>query len=278
MKQGSARKILIKSKRQVFSELIGNNSTLFRGEGYDFMELREYQIGDDIRHIDWVITAKQNKPFVKIFHKEHQINVVIATILNGSVFFGTKRLKQDLIAEIAAILAFGAIKNSDSFSHWIFADKLYSYTKQQKKQNGVEKLINDVLDFDAIKKGFDKQAIEKELMLRVKRKSLIFVIGDFFALPDLSLLAKKHEVVALAVRDKHEEKLPDLGEAALIDPQTMEYFEGSLSSGLKKEYEKKVCEIDKNLNDYFKKHGIRWVKLYTDEDPFVKLLRLFKEW
>lgn len=277
MKQGSARKILIKSKRQVFSELIGSNSTLFRGEGYDFMELREYQIGDDIRHIDWVITAKQNKPFVKIFHKEHQINVVIATILNGSVFFGTKRLKQDLIAEIAAILAFGSIKNSDSFSHWIFADKLYSHTKQQKKQNGVEKLINDVLNFDAIKKGFDKQTIEKELMLRVKRKSLIFAIGDFFALPDLSLLAKKHEVIALVVRDKHEEKLPDLDEATLIDPQTMEYFEGSLSSGLKKEYEKKVHEIDKNLNDYFKKHGIRWVKLYTDEDPFAKLLRLFKE-
>lgn len=277
MKQGNIKKILIKSKRQVFSELIGNNSTLFRGEGYDFMELREYQIGDDIRHIDWVITAKQNKPFVKIFHKEHQINVVIATILNGSVFFGTKRLKQDLIAEIAAILAFGGIKNGDSFSHWIFADKLYSYTKQQKKQNGVEKLINDILNFDAIKKGFDKQIIEKELMLRVKRKSLIFVIGDFFALPELSLLAKKHEVIALVVRDKHEEKLPDLGEATLIDPQTMEYFEGNLSSGLKKEYEKKVYEIDKNLNDYFKKHAIKWVKLYTDEDPFVKLLRLFKE-
>jgi len=115
------------------------------------------------------------------------------------------------------------------------------------------------------------------MMPRLKRKSLIFLVGDFFSLPDLEVMSKKHEVVALVVRDRHEEKLPDMGECALLDPQSSEYFEGSISKELKKRYEKRVAEIDRKMNDYFRKNRVRWIKLYTDEDPFAKLLRLFKE-
>jgi len=120
-------------------------------------------------------------------------------------------------------------------------------------------------------------AQEKELMPRLRRKSLIFLIGDFFSLPDLNLLSKRHEVVVLVVRDRYEEKLPDMGECALLDPESSDYFEGSISKELKKRYEKRVAEMDRNMNEYFRKNRVRWIKLYTDEDPFAKLLRLFKE-
>lgn len=276
MSKEKIKRILVKTRRQVFSELIGNNASLFHGEGYDFSELREYQVGDDIRHIDWIITAKQNKPFVKIFHKEHQLNVVIASVLNGSVFFGTRRLKQDLIAEIAAILSFSSIKNGDSFSSWIFADRLYASSRPTKKLNGVQACVDGIETFEAVGKRFVPEVLEKELMLRLKRKSIIFVIGDFFTLPELRILAKKHEVIALVVRDRSEEKLPDLGETALIDPETGAFFEGEISKSLKTRYEGRVHEHDKAMNELFKKNRVRWVKLYTDEDPFAKLARLFK--
>ena len=270
------KKILIKARRQVFSEMIGNNPSMFRGEGYDFFELREYMIGDDTRHIDWIITAKMNKPYVKVFHKEHQINVAIVPILNGSVFFGTARLKQDLIAEISAILGFSTIKNGDSFRSFLMADKLYHETKTSKKLHSVEKMATLVSDFDAIDKGFNLQIIQDELMIRLKRKSLIFLIGDFFDFPDLHLLARKHEVIAIVVRDRAEEQLPDLGESTLIDPQSGAYYEGGISSTQKKAYASKVKAIDERNRENFKKHQIRFVKIYTDEDPFTKLISLFR--
>jgi uncharacterized protein (DUF58 family) len=270
------KKILIKAKRQVFSELIGNNPSMFRGEGYDFFELREYEIGDDTRHIDWVITAKMSRPYVKVFHKEHQINVAIVPILNGSVFFGTARLKQEVIAEISAILGFSTIKNGDNFRTFIMADKLYHETKATKKINGVEMMTNLVNDFNAVDKVFDPLLIEKKLMLKLKRKSLIFLIGDFFTLPELHLMARKHEVIAIVVRDRAEENLPDLGESTLIDPESGAYYEGGISSAQKRAYAAKVKMIDKENEQMFRKHQIRFVKIYTDEDPFKKLLTLFR--
>ena len=116
----SLKKLLIKAKRSVFSEMIGNNPSVFQGEGYDFIELREYNMGDDIRHIDWNVTAKMRTPFIKVFREERELNVVVSTMLNGSVHFGSTRLKQDLIAEIVAIVGFNVVKNGDLLSSFIF--------------------------------------------------------------------------------------------------------------------------------------------------------------
>jgi len=273
---GVLKKILIKTRRQVFSELIGSNASLFHGEGYDFAELREYQVGDDIRHIDWIITAKQNRPFVKVFHKEHQINVVITSLLNGSVFFGSKRLKQELIAEVAAILGFSSIKNGDSFAPWIVADGIKEAGRPTKRLAGVQRTASQILEFDPVGRRLDP-AFTREMMLRLKRKSLIFLIGDFFTLPELKVLAKRHEVIALVVRDRMEEQLPDLGEVALLDPENGAYFEGSLGQGLRRRYDANVREHDEKMSALFRQNKVRWVKLYTDEDPFIKLSRLFKE-
>ncbi|MBT8348832.1 MAG: DUF58 domain-containing protein, partial [Sulfurovum sp.] len=121
----AVKKIILKTKKQVYGDMLGNNASLFQGEGFEFAELREYVYGDDVRKIDWKTTAKLAKPFVKIYKEERELNVVVVSMLSGSTYFGTVKQKSDIIAEVIATLGFSAVKNADLFSHMIFADRLY---------------------------------------------------------------------------------------------------------------------------------------------------------
>jgi len=270
------QKILVRARRQVFSEMVGNNPSIFQGEGYDFIELREYMPGDDIRHIDWNITAKLQKPYIKIFREERELNVVVASMLNGSVHFGSKRFKQDVIAETVAMLSFSTIKNGDLLSSYIFTDKLESHLKPSKKLFAVHRNVDEVLNFEALHHKADYKFLADTLFKRLKRKSLIVVIGDFFEIPDFKLLAKKHEVVAVVVRDILEEKPPKMGFASLIDPESGNVLEGDFNDATVKSYAKKVLEHDRKLYATFRKHQIRFTKLYTHESVGVALRRLFE--
>jgi len=233
------QKILVRARRQVFSEMVGNNPSIFQGEGYDFIELREYMPGDDIRHIDWNITAKLQKPYIKIFREERELNVVIASMLNGSVYFGSKRLKQDVIAEVAAMLSFSVIKNGDLLSSYIFSDRLESFLKPSKKLFQVHKSTDEILNFDPLNKKADYKVLADTLFKRLKRKSLIVIVGDFFEIPDFKVLAKKHEVVAVIVRDRLEERPPEMGFTSLVDPESGAVLEGDFNAQTVKAYAKK---------------------------------------
>ncbi len=270
------QKILVRARRQVFSEMVGNNPSIFQGEGYDFIELREYMPGDDIRHIDWNITAKLQKPYIKIFREERELNVVVASMLNGSVHFGSKRFKQDVIAETVAMLSFSTIKNGDLLSSYIFTDKLESHCKPSKKLFSVHRNVDEVLHFEALQHKADYKVLADTLFKRLKRKSLIVVIGDFFEIPDFKLLAKKHEVVAVVVRDILEEKPPKMGFASLIDPESGNVLEGDFNDATVKSYAQKVQAHDRKLYATFRKHQIRFTKLYTHESVGVALRRLFE--
>ncbi|WP_188109970.1 DUF58 domain-containing protein [Sulfurimonas hydrogeniphila] len=270
------QKILVRARRQVFSEMVGNNPSIFQGEGYDFIELREYMPGDDIRHIDWNITAKLQKPYIKIFREERELNVVVASMLNGSVYFGSKRFKQDVIAEITAMLSFSTIKNGDLLSSYIFSDKLESFLKPSKKLFQVHKSTNEILDFDPLNKKADYKVLADTLFKRLKRKSLIVIVGDFFEIPDFKVLAKKHEVVAVIVRDRLEEKPPEMGFTSLVDPESGAVLEGDFNAQTVKEYAKKVLVHDRKLYATFRKHQIRFTKVYTDGKIGVSLRRLFE--
>jgi len=270
------KKILVRARRQVFSELIGNNPSIFQGEGYDFIELREYMPGDDIRHIDWNITAKKQQPFIKVFREERELNVVLVTMLNGSVHFGSKKFKQELIAEITAMLSFSAIRNGDLFSSYLFADKLYKENRPSKKIHAVQTLVQEVLDFDALHKKADYKQMSQYLMKRLKRKSLIVVIADYFDLPDFKVLARKHEVIAIIVRDRMEEHPPAFGFSTLQDPESGAELEGDFNSSTVRAYETRVAEHDHKLYESLRKDQVRFVKIYTDESAAVKLRRLFE--
>ncbi|ADN08729.1 DUF58 domain-containing protein [Sulfurimonas autotrophica] len=270
------QKILVRARRQVFSEMVGNNPSIFQGEGYDFIELREYMPGDDIRHIDWNITAKLQKPYIKIFREERELNVVIASMLNGSVYFGSKRFKQDVIAEITAMLSFSTIKNGDLLSSYIFSDKMESFLKPSKKLFSVHKSTDEILNFDPLNKKADYKVLADTLFKRLKRKSLIVIVGDFFEIPDFKVLAKKHEVVAVIVRDRLEETPPEMGFTSLVDPESGAVLEGDFNAQTVKEYAKKVLVHDRKLYATFRKHQIRFTKIYTDGKIGVSLRRLFE--
>jgi len=270
------QKILVRARRQVFSEMVGNNPSIFQGEGYDFIELREYMPGDDIRHIDWNITAKLQKPYIKIFREERELNVVIASMLNGSVYFGSKRFKQDVIAEVTAMLSFSTIKNGDLLSSYIFSDKLESFLKPSKKLFQVHKSTDEILNFDPLNKKADYKVLADTLFKRLKRKSLIVIVGDFFEIPDFKVLAKKHEVVAVIVRDRLEERPPEMGFTSLVDPESGAVLEGDFNAQTVKEYAKKVLVHDRKLYATFRKHQIRFTKIYTDGKIGVSLRRLFE--
>jgi len=270
------QKILVRARRQVFSEMVGNNPSIFQGEGYDFIELREYMAGDDIRHIDWNITAKMQKPFIKIFREERELNVVLASVLNGSVHFGSKKFKQDVIADINALLGFSTLKNGDLLSSYIFTDKMISHSKPSKKLHQIQKNVSEILDFDALNQQVDFKVIADTLFKRLRRKSLILVIGDFFEIPDFKVLAKKHEVVCIIVRDRLEENPPEMGFSSLVDPESGAVLEGDFNSSSVKEYSKKVAAHDHKLYETLRKHQIRFTKIYTDAQPSVQLRRLFE--
>ncbi|MDM5262995.1 DUF58 domain-containing protein [Sulfurovum sp. XTW-4] len=269
----AVKKIILKTKKQVYGDMLGNNASLFQGEGFEFAELREYVYGDDVRKIDWKTTAKLGKPFVKIYKEERELNVVVVSMLGGSVYFGTVKQKSDIIAEVVATLGFSAVKNSDLFSHMIFADQLYEASKASKKLFSVHKAVEDVYAFDPIGKEGDFSALVETLHNRLKKKSLLFIVSDFVGDIDLKLLSKKHDVFAVMVRDRFEENPSELGYLRLIDMESKQSFEGDVNSATLKNYKKALHDNDEKLYKQFKKQGIRFSKIYTHEEPALKLMK-----
>jgi uncharacterized protein (DUF58 family) len=270
------QKILVRARRQVFSEMVGNNPSIFQGEGYDFIELREYMAGDDIRHIDWNVTAKMQTPYIKIFREERELNVAIASMLNGSVHFGSKKFKQDLIAEVSALVGFATLHNGDLLSSYIFADTFYGSTKPTKRIFSIHGSVENILNFDALGKVANYKVMAETLYKRIRRKSLIIIVADFFEIPDFKLLARKHEVICVIVRDRLEEHPPEMGFASLMDPESGQNLEGDFNRASIRAYEAKVKAHDHKLYETFRKHQIRFTKLYTDDLAAVKLRRLFE--
>ncbi len=267
-------KILLKARKQVFGDMLGNNASLFQGEGFEFTELREYIYGDDVRKIDWKSTAKLGKPFIKIYREERELNVVTAVMMGGSTYFGTVKQKSELMAEIVALLGFSAVKNGDLFSNIIFANKLYSVTKPNKKFFVVQDIVTKISEFEMLGRESNYKLFFDTLFNRIKRKSLLFIISDFVGEVELALLAKKHDVVAIIVRDRFEEKPKELGYMRLMDMENGRTFEGSVGGLALKSYEKALQENDAKLMSHFKKSGVRYSKIYTDEEPYLKLAKL----
>jgi len=267
------KKILLKTKKQVFGDMLGNNASLFHGEGFEFAELREYIYGDDIRKIDWKTTAKLGKPFVKVYREERELNVAVSTMLRGSTYFGTCCQKSEYMAQLVAMLGFSAVKNSDLFSHLIYADRLYHHSKPSKKMHAVSTETEKVLAFNPLGLSSDFTGWTTTTFQRVRKKSLLFLISDFVGDVDLRLLAKKHDVFAIIVRDRFEEKPQDLGYLRLVDTEGKGSYEGEIGQGTLAHYRAALKANDHALFHQFRQNGIRYVKLFTDEDPAMHLLK-----
>lgn len=271
--------ILIKTQREVFSKIAGENTSKRRGEGYDFEELREYESGDDIRHIDWIISSKVGKPYVKLFHQQKELNVVIAPLLCGSLHFGTTTLKKDLVSEVCALVSYSCIKQNDPFESYICSNELLLCTQKTKQMFGVRTLVQKIDDYDVIGKTLNYAQITQSLYKQLQHKSIVFLIGDFFDAQNLNLkvLSLKHEVIVIIVRDRFEEHPAQLGELNITDPALGKSTDVSLNKTTLKIYEKKIFEQDKVLYEQLQKAGIRFTKIYTDENPAEKIISLMSK-
>ena len=265
----------LKAKHQVYTLLSGHNLSKLHGEGYDFSELREYQIGDDIRKINWTISAKLGKAYIKELHANRELSVCVTTFMAGSLYFADGNEKQKLVAQIATVLGYATQHNSDLFTGISYVQNYTFATPPTKQIYHVEEFSRKVFNADVLKTRLDYELILSDLFKRLLKPSLVFVIGDFLEDANLSLLSQKHEVIAIVVRDRREEFPQKLGEVSLKNPQNSSKLDTYFAKKSIDKYRSKLIEHDKKMQEHFSSYDIRFVKIFSDEDVVSKLLRLF---
>lgn len=270
--------MLIKAQKSVFSSINGENITKIKSSGYDFVELHEYTSGEDIKHIDWIISSKIGKPYVKVYQEQKELNIVIIPILCASINFGVRILKHDIITEICALLSFSCIRQSDPFSSYICNEDTMLSTQKSKSLKSVREFVEKVALYTTFTKTVNYTLLSSKLYTQLKQKSILFLIGDFFNTHefDITALAMKHEPVVIIVRDKFEEDPTALGELHVIDPQTQQnsIIEINKKTSLKRK--KELLKADTIFISKLKKHGVRFIKIYTDENPADKIITLIR--
>ena len=277
------RKIEIKTRGLSSNIFAGQYHSAFKGRGMAFSEVREYQYGDDVRDIDWNVTARFNKPYVKVFEEERELTVMLLIDVSGSLDFGTqKQLKRDMVTEIAATLAFSAIQNNDKIGVVFFSDKIEKYIPPKKGRKHILYIIREMLDFHAESRHTNvAQAIEF-LTGVSKRRCTAFVLSDFFDRQDflqqLTIANRKHDVVAIQVYDKRACELPDVGLMKVVDSETgYEQYVDTGSKKLRESYRRYWQKRQTDLKETFTKSNVDSVSIATDEDYVKSLMGLFKQ-
>lgn len=271
-----SEEILIRTRRNIFGANAGGSPSIFAGNGLDFSELKEYSFGDDVRTINWKVTAREQRPFVNVFNEERELNIVCVFLESGSIFFGSKRFKQEVMAEALSLISYSALKNDDRVSTLVFSDKEEFFLPPTRALGSLNVTVPEVLGRDPLGKKVDFAALVDYVNSRIKQRSLLFLIGDFYGEEiDLSLLAR-HEVYAVMVRDRFEEDPALSGELELLDAQTLGSSAVQLSPALARRYREALNARDRRLAEHFAAHRITATKIYTDEEPFLKLSALFR--
>ncbi len=268
--------IEIKAKEQSYNLLSGNHLSKIYGEGYDFGELREYQIGDDIRKINWTISAKMQRPFIKELHANRELSVVVTALISPSLYFGLKdtkmvREKQDLITEISLLLGYSTIYNQDLFTGiYYFNNKSY-LTPPTKQIYNIEEFAKKIYNLNILNSTLNYD-ISTDLFSKIINRSLIFIIGDFLEDIDLSILSKRHEVVVIIVRHKYEVNPKALGEIILKNPSTEEEESRFFGKGIIQKYIKEVKKSDDKLYNHLNQFSIKYININTNDNILDKLV------
>jgi len=271
-----SEEILIRTRRNIFGSNAGGNPSIFAGNGLDFSELKEYSIGDDVRTINWKVTAREQRPYVNVFNEERELNIVCVFLESGSIFFGSKRFKQEVMAEALSLISYSALKNDDRVTTLVFSDKEEFFLPPTRALGSLHLTIPEVLGRDPLGKKVDYTALVDYINRRIRRRSLIFLIGDFYGEQiDLSLLSQ-HEVYAVMVRDRFEENPALSGEIELLDARTMGTSNLTLSPSLAARYRDALQAQDERLMEHLAANRILGTKIYTDDEPFIKLSALFR--
>ena len=277
------RKIEIKTRGLSSNIFAGQYHSAFKGRGMAFSEVREYQFGDDVRDIDWNVTARFHRPYVKVFEEERELTVMLLIDVSGSLDFGTqKQMKRDMVTEIAATIAFSAIQNNDKIGVVFFSDKIEKYIPPKKGRKHILYIIREMLDFHPESKRTDvKQAVEFLSSVQ-KRRTTAFILSDFYVRNDfqqsLQIANRKHDVVAIQVYDQRARELPDVGLMKVVDAETgFEQYVDTSSKRLRDSYRKYWQNRQSQLQETFNKSNVDNVSIATNENFVKSLLMLFKQ-
>ncbi|MBN2790313.1 MAG: DUF58 domain-containing protein [Candidatus Delongbacteria bacterium] len=269
--------------RKIINELFGGEyHSVFKGRGMNFSEVREYSYGDDIRNIDWNVTARMRKPFVKVFEEERELVLMLIVDISGSGYFGSgENLKREIAAEIGALLAFSAVKNNDKVGMILFSDKIEKYIPPQKGRSHAFRLIRELLFFEP---ESSKTSIEEALVFfnKVqKKKTIAFLISDFEDEnyeKGLQIVSKKHDLVAIDIFDKLEEELPESGLYEFFDNETEERVIVDLSRNENRELIKNdIANKIEFRQNMFKKNKIDSIRIETNSPYIESFIRFFKK-
>ena len=277
------RKIEIKTRGLSSNIFAGQYHSAFKGRGMAFSEVREYQFGDDVRDIDWNVTARFHRPYVKVFEEERELTVMLLIDVSGYLDFGTQRqMKRDMVTEIAATIAFSAIQNNDKIGVIFFSDKIEKYIPPKKGRKHILYIIREMLDFQPESKRTDvKQAVEFLSSVQ-KRRTTAFILSDFYVRNDfqqsLQICNRKHDVVAIQVYDIRAKELPNVGLMKVVDAETgFEQYVDTGSSRLRQAYQRYWMGRQEELSETFNKSNVDHVSIATNEDFVKSLLLLFKQ-
>jgi uncharacterized protein (DUF58 family) len=278
------RKIEIKTRGLSRNIFAGEYHSAFKGRGMAFSEVREYQFGDDIRNIDWNVTARYNKPYVKIFEEERELTVMLMIDVSGSREFGSfDKLKKNIITEISAILAFSAIQNNDKIGVIFFSNKIEKFIPPKKGRSHILRIIRELIEFQPEERGTNISGAIRYLTNAIKKRCTVFVISDFIQEEKdfenaLSIANNKHDVVALRIYDVRETELPPIGMIKLKDAETGQYvWVDSSDRNVRETYGQWWKDLSKRLDTNFKKSGVDYANINTSEDYVRSLMNLFEK-
>ena len=275
------RQIEIKTRGLSSNIFAGQYHSAFKGHGMAFSEVREYQYGDDVRDIDWNVTARFDKPYVKVFEEERELTVMLLIDVSGSLDFGTvHQMKRDMVTEIAATLAFSAIQNNDKIGVIFFSDKIEKFIPPQKGRKHILYIIRELLSFKPESRLTDVKLAVEYLTNVIKKRCTAFLISDFIVEQDfknpLTIANRKHDLVAIQVYDRRVEELPDVGLMKVADAETghAQYIDTS-SAKLRKMHHDWWVRKQTHLQDTFTKSNVDSVSVRTDQDYVKQLMSLF---
>ncbi len=276
------RRIEIKAKGLINEMFSGDYHSAFKGRGMLFSEVREYQFGDDVRNIDWNVTARFDNPYVKVYEEERELTVMLVIDISGSSHTGSKgQLKREIMAELAAIISFSATQNNDKVGAILFAGDVELFIPPRKGKSHAMRIIRDIIEFEPKNPTTNIGGALRFLNNAIKRKSTVFLISDFFdkgfEVP-LKLANKKHDLIALRMKEAIESKLPNIGIIPIKDPETgtINWLDTS-SRRIRKSYEKETLKWEGELVQFFKKIGLDNTVIQT-EGSYIKPLRsLFRQ-
>ena len=277
------RKIEIKTKGLSRNIFAGQYHSAFKGRGMEFSEVREYQYGDDVRDIDWNVTARFHRPYVKVFEEERELTVMLLIDVSGSHNFGTStQLKRDLVTEIAATLAFSAIQNNDKIGVIFFSDRIEKYIPPKKGRKHILYIIRELLDFQPESRRTDIAMATAYLTRIMKRRCTSFIISDFYDRKDflleMEIANRKHDVVAIQVYDQRAKELPNVGLMNVLDAETgHEMLIDTSNKKLRRAHTAYWLNREEDLRRTFSKSRVDWTSVATNEDFTKALLTLFKQ-